>query len=314
MYALNRSGIIAVNKNKANIDTFSYNEKEYRKQFEDLQREIYPEINLSITVTCNKMALLHNNIVTTQIIFSSYIGIMNNIAYNPFVQLQNIYNPNRILPLINKRFVDYTFKKFFSKHGILISHNIVSDLLNHYIQNFYADYISLNSSNFSINDIGTNILPSSVSVYSCPSEMKFDGEGSICKKNVIIEKGMLKGIIAHKKSAKDIEAVFLGNADIEDPNKIKHGQLELHLSSNVSACFSFDIFLEECHQVIYNPQSDKITATIRYKKNTNVYLTKITFTMKEFISTIRGIGKKKWHNSVFCSDVYLTSPDFIQFI
>lgn len=36
MYSFNKSGIIAVNKNKANIDNFSYNEKEYRKQFEEL--------------------------------------------------------------------------------------------------------------------------------------------------------------------------------------------------------------------------------------------------------------------------------------
>lgn len=41
MYSFNKTGIIAVNKNKTNIDEFSYNEKEYKDQFERLIKENY---------------------------------------------------------------------------------------------------------------------------------------------------------------------------------------------------------------------------------------------------------------------------------
>ena len=33
MYSVNRSAIIAVNKNKANVDDFAYNEQVYKKEF-----------------------------------------------------------------------------------------------------------------------------------------------------------------------------------------------------------------------------------------------------------------------------------------
>lgn len=41
MYTINKSAMIAVNKNKANIDMFSYNEEEYKKVFVKLLKENY---------------------------------------------------------------------------------------------------------------------------------------------------------------------------------------------------------------------------------------------------------------------------------
>ena len=41
MYSINKSAIIAVNKNEANVDKFTYNEKEYKKYFENALRKNY---------------------------------------------------------------------------------------------------------------------------------------------------------------------------------------------------------------------------------------------------------------------------------
>ncbi len=41
MYSLNKTAIIAVNKNKANIDNFSYDKKTYKKEFENLLKSNY---------------------------------------------------------------------------------------------------------------------------------------------------------------------------------------------------------------------------------------------------------------------------------
>ena len=41
MYSLNRSAIIAVNKNKANVDNFSYNAQVYEKEFVNLLKSNY---------------------------------------------------------------------------------------------------------------------------------------------------------------------------------------------------------------------------------------------------------------------------------
>lgn len=41
MYSLNRSAIIAVNKNKANIDNFSYDKNTYEKEFIELLKNNY---------------------------------------------------------------------------------------------------------------------------------------------------------------------------------------------------------------------------------------------------------------------------------
>lgn len=41
MYSINRAAIIAVNKNKTSIDDFSYNQKEFKKFFENSIKESY---------------------------------------------------------------------------------------------------------------------------------------------------------------------------------------------------------------------------------------------------------------------------------
>jgi hypothetical protein len=41
MYTINKSAVIAVNKNKANIDNFTYDSKEYKKYFEEALRKNY---------------------------------------------------------------------------------------------------------------------------------------------------------------------------------------------------------------------------------------------------------------------------------
>lgn len=41
MYTINKAAVISVNKNQANIDKFTYNEKEYKKVFTELLKENY---------------------------------------------------------------------------------------------------------------------------------------------------------------------------------------------------------------------------------------------------------------------------------
>ena len=41
MYLINKSAVIAVNKNYANVDKFSYNEKEYKKYFKESLQKNY---------------------------------------------------------------------------------------------------------------------------------------------------------------------------------------------------------------------------------------------------------------------------------
>ncbi len=41
MYTINKSAVIAVNQNQANIDNFTYNEKEYKKFFVKMLKENY---------------------------------------------------------------------------------------------------------------------------------------------------------------------------------------------------------------------------------------------------------------------------------
>lgn len=41
MYTINKSAILAVNKNRANVDDFSYNEREYKKYFSEMLKKNY---------------------------------------------------------------------------------------------------------------------------------------------------------------------------------------------------------------------------------------------------------------------------------
>lgn len=41
MYTINKSAVIAVNKNQANVDNFTYNQREYKKFFEEALRKNY---------------------------------------------------------------------------------------------------------------------------------------------------------------------------------------------------------------------------------------------------------------------------------
>ena len=59
MYTINKSAIIAVNKNEANIDNFTYNEKEYKKFF---QESIIKNYNLNQNLE-NKNGLIKKVVI-----------------------------------------------------------------------------------------------------------------------------------------------------------------------------------------------------------------------------------------------------------
>ena len=65
MYSINKSAIIAVNKNEASIDKFSYNKKAYRKYFEDAIKEGF---NLKNNFENKNSLIEHVNIIEYDIL------------------------------------------------------------------------------------------------------------------------------------------------------------------------------------------------------------------------------------------------------
>ena len=61
MYTINKSAIMAVNKNKANVDKFEYDEREYKRYFSQMLKKNYDLNKLEEVLFVNLKELIQNN-------------------------------------------------------------------------------------------------------------------------------------------------------------------------------------------------------------------------------------------------------------
>lgn len=104
MYSMNRSAILAVNKNRANIDDFSYDKKDYEKEFVKLLKRNY-ELDDHLM---NEKKLIKGIIIEEYEIYEAkqkdgYTGeVLNNRVIHTVLKV-------KIKPIILKSFLEKIF-------------------------------------------------------------------------------------------------------------------------------------------------------------------------------------------------------------
>lgn len=264
------------------------------------------------------------------------IHIFKGKMYEPIVfQQQNVKKSN--LTVVDNK----TFKKMFKKEALLLKPTIfnemqkffcriniskeilvneiktdvkfgravISEILNIWVLNFYANNICDRNSVFSLEDIDKKIFEEYDLISSPFRDVRFDAEGISCEKKYLVKNGILKNILSNSIYSKVLNVNVYGDADLFDPTKMNHQRLILKKKHLYVENDNLHLILEKIvKKRILDNKTLEIVVIGKLHKEPVILSCKIN--IHEFLNSAKVCNKKSvWYNNVLCQSLVILEED-----
>lgn len=299
---------------KKEFDEFDFNEKikKIKKELELLKSKIDFKVNFVFNFKTYRFELSTDKGSTHQYYFYSDGLCIENNQFQKKVNLKNILQENKLAEFILKKINIPTpplknIKIDFSV-PTLIKKKAFAEILNTYIQNFYADNI-LSKKSF-IKNLKKNKKISKVpfTIFEeAFDNILFDSEGFPVKNKNIIENGILKNILGNNKLSNKLNFACYGNSSLLNENHIFHQKIKFHFKESKPAKKIYpSITLLDFENSYINFENSSICGFITYIEQNHTYKSFIEIYFKDIFDNIYNIyTKNTWVDNVYCPDIII---------
>lgn len=186
---------------------------------------------------------------------------------------------------------------------------VISEILNIWVLNFYADNICARNSVFSLEDIEKKIFEEYDLISSPFPDVRFDAEGMPCEKKYLVKNGILKNILSNSIYSQVLNVNVHGDADLFDPIKINHQRLILKKKHLYDENNNLNLILEKIvKKRIVDNKTLEIVVIGKLHKEPVILSCKIN--IHEFLNSAKVCNKKSvWHNNVLCQGLVVLEED-----
>ena len=280
-------------------------------EIEKVQKATSLTLNTAVNIRLWQNKLITAKSEYIQYHFFSECVCMENKNFSKKALLQNFTTlDNLSTKIINKLNEEINFLPKKIEHStILIKDVAVSQLVNSFINQFYADNVYLGNSIIKISNLGKRIINNNICLESFPYEGNvFDGEGSSIKEAILLKDGHLCNLLSNKKFSNYLKLKNSGNASFTFDKKITHQILKFKVS-NITH-LNPTVIVNEFENININSSNNSITMLANCCDKNGAYCTPVNFDFKSFFDNIYSTGKElNLINNVFCEDVVYSAKN-----
>ncbi len=295
------------------FDIKSYLSK-IHNEIERVQKATSLTLNTAVNIRLYQNKLITTEVEYIQYHFSSKCICMENKNFSKKALLQNFTSlDNLSTKIVNKLNEEINFLPKKIEHStILIKDVAVSQIVNLFISQFYADNVYLGNSIIKNNSLGKRIINNNICLESFPYEGNvFDGEGSYIRETILLKDGYLCNLLSNKKFSNYLKLKNSGNASFTFDKKITHQILKFNVHNMLNGIYlNPTVIVNRIENININPINSSITMIANCCDKNGTYCTSVNFDLKNFFDNIYSTGKElNLIDNVFCQDIIYSAKN-----
>lgn len=290
-----------------------FNKNKYLKWLESEVRKVSQnnKINLSFlyTINLNEYNLLIGKNPVKQYHTSSECVCFEDQSFQKKLILNEVYLNDNLHEKILKNFhlknPVFAVKDFDSCERVLIKAEAFAELLNIFVELFYANNVYAHGTVKS-SDINKQIFKSSFDLVSLPyNGILFDSEGSKISEKFIIRNGRLLNLLSNNTYKRYLNINSSGNADLNEADKICCQRIKFVQKQEAKCPLNDADIIVKSFENIYLDFKERLFVGLAVcsDKFKSKYLTAINFGIEKIFDKIYCVGESKWIKNIYCSDV-----------
>ncbi len=279
-----------------------------KNEIDKVQKATLLTLNTVVNISSYQYRLITQESEYIQYHFSSECICLENKTFSQKALLRNFTSvvnlSDNIIEKLNERI--NVVPKRVDCSTILIKNIAVSQLVNSFANQFYADNVYLGSSIIKTDNIGKRIINNNICLNSLPYDgIIFDGEGSPINVKVLIKNGQLINLLSNNRFASYLDLKDSGNASFTSDRKITHQILKFNVHEVLDETdLTPTIIVNNIENMSIDSSKNSFTMIANCSDENGNYCTSLNFNIRNFLDNIYSTDKNlNLIDNVYCQDI-----------